>query len=110
MATRLDVDEFLDRAVQLLRSEEGVQRVVLFGSHAWGKARPDSDVDLLVIIDSPDPPFERALAVRRLLEKTHVRVPLDVLTLTPGELRERLRIGDQFVEEIVRRGRVLYGA
>jgi predicted nucleotidyltransferase len=81
-------------------------KVILFGSYAYGQPRPDSDVDLLVIMDSDEPMIERML---RVSEVARVRfLPMDVLVRTPEEIEYRLSIGDFFLKEIVEKGRVLY--
>lgn len=90
------------RIVQALRPE----RMVLFGSYAYGHPTPDSDVDLLVILRTSAPPTERYLAVSRLLRPRPF--PADVLVKQPREIERALRSGDFFIREILTRGRVLY--
>ena len=85
------------------------ERIVLFGSYAYGTPDEDSDVDLLIVKDTPEPPLERRVAVRRLLRDATRTTPIEVLVMTPEELRERVDIGDQFFKAIVERGEVLYG-
>jgi predicted nucleotidyltransferase len=81
-------------------------RIIVFGSHAYGQPTPDSDVDLLIIMDSAERPAARAAQVSRLL---HPRpFPMDILVRTPAEIRYRLEIGDYFIREIMERGQVLY--
>ena len=50
------------------------------------------------------------MEVRRILSDPHRSVPLETLVLTPTEVENRLAIGDQFVERILREGKVLYAA
>ena len=87
---------------------EGVhpQKVILFGSYAYGRPGPDSDVDLLVIMESRKRPAERVAEVSRLLH--YYPFPMDILVRTPTELRKRLQMGDSFYREIMQRGKVLY--
>ena len=80
--------------------------VVFFGSYAYGTPSGDSDVDLLVILDTKAPPAERYLAVSRLLRPRPF--PLDLLVKTPDEIAQALVKGHDFIYEIVTRGRVLY--
>ncbi|MBL7222241.1 MAG: nucleotidyltransferase domain-containing protein [Candidatus Brocadiae bacterium] len=84
----------------------GPEKVVLFGSHAWGTPQPDSDVDLLVVMESDARPAHRSAAVDRACRPRFL--PLDVLVKTPTELQERLRLQDPFIRRIVEQGRVLY--
>ncbi len=81
-------------------------KVVLFGSYAYGKPNVNSDVDLLVIMDSDEPMAQR---IRRVAEVADVPfLPMDVLVYTPAEIEGRLRIGDFFIAEILTKGKVLY--
>ncbi len=82
------------------------EKVILFGSYAYGQPTIDSDVDLLVIMESNERPAARASRVIGALRgKTF---PLDVLVRTPEELERRLAIGDGFLREVMERGKVLY--
>lgn len=84
------------------------KKVILFGSYAYGRPNADSDVDLFVIMPSKRSPFERAAEVSRLLDPRPF--PVDILVRTPKEVRRRLSLGDPFIEEIISRGKVLYGS
>jgi len=79
-------------------------RIILFGSYAYGKPHRDSDVDILVVMPARD---EINQAVR-ILERTNSCFPLDLLVRTPHNFRWRLQEGDWFLREIVGRGIVLY--
>lgn len=82
------------------------QKIILFGSHAYGEPTPDSDVDILIVMESQDRPTERAVQVSRLLRPRPF--PIDILVRTPEEIRQRLKIGDHFIREIISRGKILY--
>lgn len=81
------------------------ERIILFGSYARGEPGPDSDVDLLVILPFAGKPWRTATAIRA---RTRPGFPLDLIVRTPEQLRERLRLGDPFLTEIVDCGEVLY--
>jgi uncharacterized protein len=66
------------------------ERVILFGSHARGKAGPDSDVDLLVVMPVRGSKREKQLEIRKALDG--IRVPVDVLVSTPEEFVRRQEI------------------
>lgn len=83
------------------------QKIILFGSHAHGKPTLNSDVDLLVIMDSDLRPAQRSAAVYPYAA-VHDYLPMDILVRTPAEIRERLRTGDFFISEILSKGKVLY--
>jgi predicted nucleotidyltransferase len=82
------------------------QRIILFGSHAYGQPNSDSDVDLLVVMESDERPAARATRVSRLLRPRPF--PMDIVVRTPQEVQERLEMGDYFMREVIEQGRVLY--
>jgi predicted nucleotidyltransferase len=83
------------------------QRVILFGSHARGTAGRDSDVDLLVIMPFRGRTMEKSVEIHL---KVHPLFPADILVRTPQAVRDRLRMGDSFMQEILQEGKVLYEA
>jgi predicted nucleotidyltransferase len=82
------------------------RKIILFGSYVYGTPTADSDVDLLVILDTPARPVDRHLRVSRLLRPRPF--PLDLLVKTPEEIVQALDRGDAFMREITEQGRVLY--
>ncbi len=85
------------------------QKIVLFGSYAYGEPNQDSDIDLLIIKETSERFPERLDSVRRLATGTHPHIPFEVIVLTPDEVKQRLMAGDQFIAEIIQKGQVLYG-
>ena len=82
------------------------QKIVLFGSYANGTPDQDSDLDLLVVMDSKEPMSQR---IRRVTEVAKVPfLPMDILVRTPAEIDERLAKGDFFIADILNKGKVLY--
>ncbi|RPJ19916.1 MAG: nucleotidyltransferase domain-containing protein [Chloroflexi bacterium] len=83
------------------------QKIILFGSYAYGKPTEDSDVDILVIM-----PFKGkgAHKATEILLATDPRFPIDLLVRTPEQIRTRITLGDFFIREITQKGRVLYEA
>ncbi|MGQ9627677.1 MAG: nucleotidyltransferase domain-containing protein [Anaerolineae bacterium] len=100
------LEERLRTVVQRIVEALDPERIVLFGSHAYGAPGPDSDVDLLIIMESDERPAAREAKVSRLLRPRPF--PVDILVRTPAEVRYRLQIGDYFFKEILARGKVLY--
>lgn len=84
------------------------ERIILFGSYAYGEPDDDSDIDLLIIKDTEEHFIDRLARVRRAAAGAHRLIPFEPIVLTPEELDRRLRIGDQFFGEIVERGELLY--
>jgi len=84
------------------------EKIILFGSYAWGTPNPDSDVDLFIVKKSRKRQIDRMRELRMKLIGNNFP-PMDLLIYTPGELSRRLAIGDFFVREIIEKGQVLYG-
>ena len=102
------VQRTIEQIAQRLIESYPPQRIILFGSMAYGEPRDDSDIDLLVVKETAESPLERRLRVRRLVADPHRRIPFSPFVLTPDELARRLAAGDAFYQEIVRRWKVLY--
>ena len=84
------------------------EKIILFGSYAYGKPNEDSDIDLLIIKATLDRPIDRRVTVRKIISGPRRHVPFEFIVLTPEEIQNRLRIGDQFLQEIIENGEVLY--
>lgn len=96
--------------VRRLIAEYAPQKVILFGSYAYGQPDEDSDIDLLIIKETSERFLDRLDTVRRAAAGTHRCIPFDPIVLTPGEVEQRLRMGDQFIADILQRGEILYAA
>ena len=83
------------------------RKVVLFGSYARGAATADSDVDVLVVMPFEGRPVDKSVEIRL---KTNPPFPLDLLVRTPEVVRRRIEMGDCFLRDILRDGKVLYEA
>lgn len=102
--------EEIERIVKLLVSDYQPQKIILFGSYAYGKPDASSDIDLFIIKRTPKRWLERWKEVRAILSDSQRTTALETLVFTPNEVEEKLRIGDAFFLEIMERGRVLYEA
>ena len=85
-------------------------KIVLFGSHAHGKARPESDVDLLIVMPFEGSPFRQAAVILGHVVRTVGVVPMDLLVRTTEQVNQRIQMGDTFMREIIEQGRVMYEA
>jgi predicted nucleotidyltransferase len=81
-------------------------KIILFGSHAYGRPKPWSDVDLLVVMDTPDGEWPAIKTIRRALPDRSFS--LDLLVRSQATLDRRTALGDWFLREITTRGKVLY--
>jgi predicted nucleotidyltransferase len=99
-------EEILAEIVRRIVTTLHPERVILFGSYAYGTPSDHSDVDFLVILETDARPADRYLAVSRLIRPRPF--PLDFVVKTPDEITQALVKGDSFICEIVTQGRVLY--
>lgn len=82
------------------------ERIILFGSYAYGKPHPYSDVDLLVVMKTKERPLAKQLEISRALSPHPFG--MDILVRAPKQLKERIAMGDYFLREIVTKGKVVY--
>jgi predicted nucleotidyltransferase len=79
-------------------------KIILFGSHAYGTPHADSDVDILVIMPARNQ-LDQAVKIEGACDPPF---PLDIIVRTPKNVAWRLREGDSFLNEIMTKGKVLY--
>ena len=81
------------------------ERIILFGSYAYGSPRADSDVDLLIIM-----PFEGKSRDKRLeiWRQAVPPFPTDILVRRPEDTRRRYEEWDPLIREALDKGKVLY--
>ena len=96
----------IKKVIKQIIDQFSPKKVVLFGSYAYGRPTPDSDVDLLVIMESNKRPVERAVEVTKSLR--FYPFPMDIMVRTPAEIRKRIHLGDDFYREILKRGKIIY--
>lgn len=83
------------------------QKVILFGSHAYGDPTPDSDVDLFVVMETEGNPLHTAARISGEIDHPF---GIDILVETPKYLAEALAEKDLFETEVMTKGVVLYEA
>jgi predicted nucleotidyltransferase len=92
------------RYARAIAEEFHPEKIILFGSYAYGTPHADSDVDLLVVMPTRD---QHAQAVR-ILCRLAAPFPLDLIVRTPKEMEWRLEERESFLTTVVSRGQVLY--
>ncbi len=103
-------EQEIERIVRRIAEGYRPLKVILFGSSAYGEVTDDSDIDLLIVKETSDRFIDRWVAVRELLADSTRRIPVEPIVITPNELHQRLARGDQFFQEIVARGKLVYAA
>lgn len=99
------IEHQLQEVTQNLVKNFQPEKIILFGSYAYGRPGPDSDVDLLVIKEADD--------IRRLRREIDGSIfprpfPIDLIVYTPEQLEQAKKEGDFFMTEILTKGRFLY--
>lgn len=101
------VSQTLPIAIKRIASELKPEKIILFGSYAYGNPTPDSDVDLLIIMNTRDKHIDRYVAVSNLLIPREF--PVDIIVKTPKEIKqEEKKKSNFFLREILTKGKVLY--
>lgn len=85
------------------------EKIILFGSYAYGRPKKDSDIDLLIIKKTEARHIDRAVKVREIIKEENRLVAIEPLVYNPQEIRQRLEMEDDFIKNIMKRGVVLYG-
>lgn len=109
MVTDARLNEILFEIVEDIKTKYNPEKIILYGSFAYGVPDENSDIDLLIIKETSDRPLYRMSLIHRIVDIRDSSYPaFSPIVLTPEEIRQRLEIGDQFIQEILTRGEVLY--
>src|SRR6476661_237499 len=81
-------------------------KIILFGSYAYGEPHNESDVDLLVIMPTKDV-VAQAIRIDLAFERPF---SLDLIVRTPEQIERGVKDDDWFLREITEKGKVLYEA
>ncbi|HEY2414642.1 MAG TPA: nucleotidyltransferase domain-containing protein [Pirellulaceae bacterium] len=103
MTVRKKIQAFVDEVVRRFQPEQ----VVLFGSYAYGTPDEESDVDLLVVMPHRGHSAQQAAFIR---QQVRAGFPLDLIVRSPAKVRQRIKMGDSFLREILSKGKVLHEA
>ncbi len=101
------VPEAIRGIVQQIVERFRPQQVILFGPQAAGVPTADSDVDLLVVMETEDAPLHTAARISAAVEHP---LPLDILVVEPMEWQASIARGGVFATEVSREGVVAYEA
>ena len=102
MTAQADIQAYCDAIAREFKPE----KIILFGSYAYGAPTADSDVDLMVVMPRTRSRGERmSLKIR---QRVDCPFALDLLVRTPADIRKRLDWGDWFLREVMSKGKVMY--
>lgn len=82
------------------------EEIILFGSHAYGKPHAWSDVDLLIVMETPKGEFKTIMEISDSLPPLPFSV--DIIARSRAVINRRKNSGDFFLREITKKGKVLY--
>ena len=108
MAGHSAVQQTIEQIVKRIVEQYRPEKVILFGSYAYGKPDAGSDVDMLIVKETDERPIDRRVTVRQIAYTPRRGLSFSPLVITPQELAQRLEMGDPFYQEIIARGEVLY--
>ncbi len=101
------VAKTLPKAIKRLVAELKPEKIILFGSYAYGNPTPDSDVDLLIIMKTRARPIDRYVTPSNALYPREF--PVDIIVKTPRELQEEFKNRRNFfMREVLAKGKVIY--
>jgi predicted nucleotidyltransferase len=102
MVSRAEIQAYADKIAERFHPE----KIILFGSYAYGQPTEDSDVDLLVVMEHDKRNWEKATEISIQLEDPNFA--MDLLVRPPSHIKKRLDEGDPFFSDIVSDGITLY--
>jgi uncharacterized protein len=104
MVSEQDINKVVSRIVEYYQPQE----VILFGSYAHGIANENSDLDLLLIKETKEHPFDRAAGIRKALRD--LLLPMDILVYTPAEILRDKERKFTFIYQVLKSGKILYAS
>jgi predicted nucleotidyltransferase len=99
-------EEILAEIVRRIVAQFDPEKIILFGSYAYGQPNQDSDVDLFIVWNDPRRGIDKEVDISRVV--TPRPFPLDVIVRTSTEVTQAIEKCNYFICEIIERGRVLY--
>jgi len=109
---KTETKSVITQIVQRIKNHLDPEKIILFGSYAYGEPRDNSDIDLLIVKDLD----KNEVRKHRILAKKYLRdiilnndIEVDVIIDSWQRIQERINIGDLFLKEITEKGEVVYG-
>ena len=100
-------EEFLEEVVRRIVSAVDPVKIILFGSHAYGKPKKESDLDIMVVVK------DDVKSCRRVASEVYgalcgLLIPKDVVVVRQKDIEEWKNVPQAFITKVVSKGRVLY--
>ncbi len=102
----MDIEGLIKEAVKRIIDGFNPEKIILFGSYAYGHPSPDSDMDLLIVMDTDAKPHKRAAPIRKVLKG--IGIPKDVIVKTPDEFERFKDVIGTIIYPAAHKGRLLY--
>jgi predicted nucleotidyltransferase len=99
-------EEIIQKIKDRIVSETNVEKIIIFGSYAYGKPTEESDIDILVIMETDLPIHRRARKIRGIL--SDISIPKDIIVRTPSEFEEYKDIIGTIVYPAAQWGKIIY--
>lgn len=103
----IEMDSIVNEIIQRIAEAIEPEKIILFGSHANGDAREDSDIDLLIVYDGPETKREIKLKIRRLFPHPHFS--MDLVVLSSDEFARQRNIPTTIGRIAAKEGTCCYG-
>lgn len=103
--TREQLHEKIKEVAGIIGQKFQPEKIILFGSHAWGQPGPDSDVDLFIVKETSNTRETARMIDGSIFPRPF---PLDIIVYRPGQLEEAQK-RDFFIRSILQNGLLLYG-
>ncbi len=103
----MTIQQQINKIIKLIIDNYKPEKIVLFGSYAYGEPSEGSDLDLLIVKDSNLPRYKRAREIRKYLWGI-TDIPKDILVYTQAEIDEWRGVEEAFITQVMANGKVLY--
>ena len=105
--TKTEIIQEIDHIKNQLIEKYRPEKIILFGSAAWGRSDEVNDLDLFIV--KKDVPYYGSDRINELYRLMDTHAAVDYIVYTPEETRKWLSLGDPFLKKIFAEGKVLYG-
>ena len=102
----MQIETYLKEAVDRIIKRFNPEKIILFGSYAYGKPTMDSDIDLMIVMDTDEKPHKRAVLIRKALKD--IGIPKDIIVKTPQEFERFKDIVGTVIYPAAHKGKLLY--